>query len=68
MTTKNKVTLKGLVKPINSNDPFNCRQSVILQRSDFTSYAADDLGIWGALTNDDPNVECVEVRVIRKEV
>lgn len=42
-------------------------QTVMLQRSDFTPYAADDMGIWGALTNDDPLVNSVEIRVVRVE-
>lgn len=42
-------------------------ETVMLQKSDFTPYAADDMGIWGALTNDDATIESVEVRVIRVE-
>lgn len=40
--------------------------TVVLQKSDFVPYAANDLGIWGTLTNDDPSIESVEVEVIRQ--
>ena len=49
--------------------PFNKLRTltVVLQKSDFTPYAANDMGIWKLLTNEDDSIECVEVKVVRVE-
>jgi hypothetical protein len=48
-------------------EPVPLRQGVVLDREDFTDYAAEDVGVWTALTEGMPKgTTRVEVNVVRR--